>query len=138
MVYTGYKRLGNMCPHQRGDLISDIGFNGVGHIQELGPADRRCTGKSSLVVTTSSAFQPMMDTPPNTEDNMTMTLSVFSWSGITQINSELSPDTTREKTWGRERRERERGGKEGGKEGGREGGRKEGMSKGGEGGREKG
>ena len=53
---------------------------------ELGPEDvsllERCphlssTGNSSLVETTSIAFHPTMETPPKTEERMTMTFSVF-------------------------------------------------------------
>ena len=58
----------------------------------------RWTGNSSLVVMTSRAFQPMMETPPNTDERRTTTSSVLSWSGMTQISRELSPDTTRENT----------------------------------------
>ena len=64
--------------------------------------------------TTSRAFQPIMDTPPNTDERMTTTLSVFCWSGIAQISSVLSPETIREKAGRRE------GGREG-REGRREG-----------------
>ena len=64
-----------------------------GRKEGKGKSNRRCTGKSSLVETTSRAFQPMIVTPPNKEDRMTITCSVFSESGITQISSVLNPDT---------------------------------------------
>ena len=58
----------------------------------------RWTGNSSLVEMTSREFQPMMETPAKMEERRTTTSSVLSWSGMTQISRELSPDTTRENT----------------------------------------